>query len=222
MPVAQTHPLVTTRHTHVLSVITHNMSDNPLQAIFSSRSLVRVLSVFLLNPQRSYYQQELLRDTGGALRPLQLALDKLVGADLVTVRRDGRQVYYRANTLNPVFGDLKSLFEKSFALADIMRDALKPVAAEIDLAFIYGSVAADKERAGSDIDLFVVGAVSRKAVSNALGDAEARLRREISVSLYEPARFEAARLQDPFVLEVLSRPKTWLVGDEGELGELAS
>ena len=187
MPVAQVHPFVTARHTHMMSVITHHMSDTPLQAIFSSRTLVRALSVFLLDPQRSCYQQELLRETGGPLRPLQLALDKLVDADLITMRRDGRQVYYRANTLNPVFSDLRSLFEKSFALADVIRDALRPVTAEIRLAFVYGSIAADEQRGDSDIDVFVVGAVGRKAVSTALGEAETRLQREINVSLYEPA-----------------------------------
>jgi predicted nucleotidyltransferase len=209
-------------HTHHMSVITHTMSDNPLQSIFSSRTLVRALSVFLLDPDRSFYQQELLRETGGPLRPLQLVLEKLAGADLITARRDGRQVYYRANALNPVFGDLKSLFEKSFAIGDVVRDALEPQRPMIRLAFIYGSVASGELRAASDIDLFVVGMASRKAIASCLGDAETMLRREINVSLYEPGRFaDAVRLGDPFVLDVMSRPKTWLVGDEDGLGALA-
>ena len=222
MPVAQASHQVSTGHTYVVSVITHTMSENPLQLIFSSRTLVRALSVFLLDPDRSVYQQELLRETGGQLRPLQLALEKLAGADLITTRRDGRQVYYRANARNPVFSDLKSLFEKSFALGDVVRAALEPVTTQIRLAFIYGSVASGEVRTTSDIDLFVLGTASRKTIATALGDAETRLRREINVSLYEPERFtEAVRLEDPFVLDVLSRPKTWLVGDEDELGEVA-
>jgi len=210
-----------TRHTYMVSVITHTMSENPLQAIFSSRTLVRALSVFLLDPERSYYQQELLRETGGPLRPLQLALEKLATADLITTRRDGRQVYYQVNRLNPVFGDLKSLFEKSFAVADVLRDALQPVSG-IRIAFIYGSVASGEARSASDVDVFVVGTASRKTIAAALGEAETRLRREINVSLYDPERFcEAVRLQNQFVLDVLSRPKTWLVGDEHGLGALA-
>lgn len=220
MPVAHASQVIT-RHTYMMSGITHIMSDNPLQAIFSSRTLVRALSVFLLAPDRSYYQQELLRETGGPLRPLQLALEKLVRADLITTRRDGRQIYYRANALSPVFGDLKSLFEKSFASADVVRDALLPVSAGIRVAFIYGSVASGEQRAASDVDLFVVGTASRKAIATALGDVESRLRREINVSLYEPERFtDAVRQQDPFVLGVLAGPKTWLVGDEHGLGSL--
>jgi predicted nucleotidyltransferase len=198
------------------------MSENPLQSIFSSWTLVRVLSVFLLDPERSYYQQELLRETGGPLRPVQLALEKLAGADLISTRRDGRQIYYRANSLNPVFDDLKSLFEKSFALADVVREALQPLGARIRIAFIYGSVASGDLRTASDIDVFVVGTATRKTIAMALGDTETRLRREINVTLYEPKRFtEAIKLDDPFVLHVLSRPKTWLVGDENGLEALA-
>jgi DNA-binding transcriptional ArsR family regulator len=205
-----------------MSGITHFMSENPLQSIFSSRTLVRALSVFLLDPERSVYQQELLREAGGQLRPLQLALEKLAMADLITTRRDGRQVYYRANALNPVFGDLKSLFEKSFAMGDVLRDALGLHGPKIRLAFIYGSAASGALRTSSDVDLFVIGTVSRKAMAASLGDAETMLRREINVSLYEPGRFaDAVHLGDPFVLDVMSRPKTWLVGDEDGLGALA-
>ncbi len=198
------------------------MSENPLQSIFSSRTLVRALSVFLLDPERTYYQQELLRLTGGPLRPLQLTLEKLAAADLITTRRNGRQVYYRANALNPVFGDLKSVFEKSFALSDVVRAALQPIAPEIRLAFLYGSAASYGLRTSSDVDLFVIGTTARKTIALALGDTESRLRREINVSLYDPERFaQAVRAADPFVLDVLSRSKTWLVGDEHGLAALA-
>jgi predicted nucleotidyltransferase len=225
MPVAQAsqaRQLAATGHTHKVSGITHHMSENPLQSIFSSRTLVRVLSIFVLSPERFYYQQELLRETGGPLRPLQLALQKLLAAELVSSRRDGRQIYYRANTLNPIFVDLKSLFEKSFALADVVRDALRAVAGGIDLAFIYGSVASGELRRDSDVDLFVVGMASRKTIAGALSDTEIRLQREINLSLYDPERFaEALRVADPFVHDVLLRPKTWLVGDEQGIGGLA-
>lgn len=222
MPALQTTRSLATGHTHHMSGITQNMSDNPLQSIFSSRTLVRALSVFVLDPERTIYQQELLRETGGQLRPLQLALEKLARADLIATRREGRQVYYRANALNPVFGDLKSLFEKSFAIGDVVRDALGPQGPEIRLAFIYGSAASGDLRTASDIDLFVIGAVSRKAIAAPLGEAETRLGREVNVSLYEPGRFaDAVRLRDPFVLDVMSRPKTWLVGDEDGLAAMA-
>lgn len=211
-----------TGHTHMMSVITHHMSDNPLLALFSSRSLVRLLSVLLMNPERSYYQQELVRKIGGPLRPTQLALDKLVRAGLVDVRRDGRQVYYRVVITHPAYPDLRTFFEKTFALGDVLRSALEPLADSVQLAFVYGSVAAGEQRASSDVDLLVVGSAGRRDIASALGETEAHLGREVNLSLYTPARLSAAiRDADPFVRDVLDGPKTWLVGGQDELERLA-
>jgi predicted nucleotidyltransferase len=198
------------------------MSDNPLNGLFSSKTLVRLLSVLLLNPDKAYYQQELVRITGGPLRPAQLALDKLTRADLVTKRTEGKQVYYQAETSHPAFGDLRSLFAKTFALADVLREALAPLGSEVDIAFVYGSHAAGEQRAGSDVDVFIVGSAGRRSLAVALGDVEAHLGREVNTVIYDRARFDAAVHDgDPFVSGVLSRPKIWVVGDESELGSMA-
>jgi predicted nucleotidyltransferase len=198
------------------------MSDNPLTGLFSSRTLVSLLTVFLMHPERAYYQQELVRTVAGPLRPVQLALEKLTSADLVTKRREGKQVYYQAQTLHPAFRDLQAVFLKTFAVADVLRDALEPMQDRIDVAFVFGSMAAADHRADSDVDLFVVGTAGRRDVSVALSDAEARLGREVNLNIYGRGRFEAAVAgDDPFVADVLSKPKIWVVGDPHALGGVA-
>ncbi len=184
--------------------------------------MVRLLSVFLLNPGVSYYQQELARMVGGPLRPVQLALDKLVAASLVRKRHEGRQVYYEAVPEHPAFVDLASLFKKTFALGDAIRDALADVRDKIDVAFVYGSVASGEEVPGSDIDVFVVGAVGRREVSAALAAEQKRLQREINISLYTPQRLAKVHASgDHYVADVLEGSKVWLIGDERELERLA-
>jgi predicted nucleotidyltransferase len=198
------------------------MSENPLIGIFASRSLVRLLSAFVAEPERAFYQQELVTLTGGSLRPVQLALDRLTGAGLVTKRRQGKQVYYRADTSNPAFGDLRSLFLKTFALADVLRDRLVPLTAEIDAAFVFGSVAAAEHGPQSDVDLAVVGRVGRKDLSAALGGAELQLGREINLVIYGRDRLRRlVRDGDEFVLDVLAKPKIWVIGDQSDLDRLA-
>ncbi|MCI0505127.1 MAG: nucleotidyltransferase domain-containing protein [Gammaproteobacteria bacterium] len=49
-----------------------------------------------------------------------------------------------------------AIVKKTFGIADVIRDALVPFDAEVELAFIYGSVARGEETASSDIDLMVV------------------------------------------------------------------
>lgn len=197
------------------------MSDNPLMGLFASKSLVRVLSVLLLNPEESYYQQQLVRAIGGPLRPIQLALARLTDAGVVSQRRDGRQVYYRAEVSHPAFADLRALFMKTFAVADVLRAALDPLDG-IESAFVHGSVASGEENVGSDIDLFVVGSVSRRALASALTSAQESLGREVNATVYDRIRLATAiHERNHFVLDVLSKPMIWVVGDRGELERFA-
>lgn len=213
---------VLTRQTHILRGMTHFMSDNPLMGLFASRTMVRLLTVFLANPDASYYQQELVELSGGTLRPVQLALDKLEEADLVRKQRRGKQVFYQVVASHPAYPALKTLFERTFALADVLRDALEPLGSGILAAFVYGSVAAAQERASSDVDVLIVGDVDRRGVATALARSDTRLSREVNTSLYSPDRFaDMVRLQDHFLLDVLAGPKIWLVGDESVLERLA-
>ena len=191
-----------------------------MTGLFASKSLVRLLSVLLLNPDESFYQQQLLRMTGGPLRPLQMALDKLTTAGIASKRRDGRQVYYRAETSHPAFADLRSLFMKTFALADVLRAALDPLDG-IESAFVHGSAASGEETASSDVDLFVVGTVSRRGLAAALSTAEKTLGREVNATMYDRERLASAiRERNHFVLDVLSKPKLWVMGDQHELERL--
>jgi hypothetical protein len=64
-----------------------------------------------------------------------------------------------------VFSDLRGLLFRTAGLLDFLADALKPLAAKVRMAFVYGSTAAGCEQRGSDIDLIVVGDVSHAALA---------------------------------------------------------
>jgi predicted nucleotidyltransferase len=94
------------------------------------------------------------------------------------------------------------------------------VAEQIDLAFIYGSVARGQETAGSDIDLMLVGSIGFDEAVCLLWPLQAELGREINPQLLSRQEF-AARAQEPFMRDVLSKPKIFVMGTEDELAEFA-
>jgi predicted nucleotidyltransferase len=100
----------------------------------------------------------------------------------------GNQVRYRANRDCPVFSELAGFFRKTTALADVLREALAPLANGIESAFMFGSVAQGKERITSDVDVFVVGSVSFTDVVKAFSQTHERLGREIN-PVVMPRRF---------------------------------
>jgi predicted nucleotidyltransferase len=131
-------------------------------------------------------------------------------------------VYYQANTESPVFPDLRGLLIKTAGLVDVLAQALKPVVAKLRTAFVYGSIAAGSEKSDSDIDLMVVGDVSPEDLALSLRRAREMLGRETNPTVYSPAEFDKKRaIQDPFLMQVLDKPRLFGLGNNNELGKVA-
>lgn len=173
--------------------------------------------MFLTHPTEEYYLRELARRTGQSLRAVQHELPRLERLELVLVRRQGRQKFYRANEQHPLFPELKRIVYKTAGLGDVLRDALAGIEG-IDAAFVYGSVAKGGERSGSDIDLMVVGDMDSDALYRAIRNAEKMLGREVSLATMGPNEWRGRLAsRDAFVADLLKTDKIFLAGDERAL-----
>ncbi len=91
----------------------------------------------------------------------------------------------------------------------------------LEVAFIFGSVARGAETQGSDIDVLIIGPVDFGAVIDALHPAQKRLVREVNPKVFSSREWKVkVRERDPFITDVLSKKKIFLVGDEHGLAEL--
>jgi predicted nucleotidyltransferase len=179
----------------------------------------RVLAVLFGTPDRSFYSNEVIALAQSGTGAVQRELAGLSDAGLLTVSKQGNQKHYQANANAPVFAELRGLVLKTMGLADVLRAALLPLAAQIDLAFVYGSVAKQQDTAHSDIDVMIVSlGLGYADVFGALESATATLGRKINPTLYTPADL-AKRIHsdNAFVTRVLQQPKIWLIGNEEQL-----
>lgn len=180
-----------------------------------------VLALLFGHTDRDYYLREIVRATGAGQGAVQRELGRLVLAGVVSRTRRGRQVYYRANADAPIFAELRSLVAKTAGVVDVIRRRLESLTDEVDVAFVYGSVARASEAPESDVDLFVIGDISPSAVYEALWPAREELGREIDARVFSP-REVRARLQneDHFIRSVMSEAKLFVIGDADALREL--
>ncbi len=118
--------------------------------------------------------------------------------------------------------DLRALVVKSLGVADSLRDAIGQVRSHVTLAFLFGSFAVGAVAADSDVDMLVVGSVTRRQLAAALAPQSQHLGREINPVIFTLDEFRT-RLRDHehFVEAVLAGPRIWLCGDEHTLAELA-
>ena len=193
-----------------------------LAQLFGSKARVTVLSLFLTHPDRDFYRREIGRLTGLLPRAVHRELARLTSIGILHREQRGNRVYVHINRSHPIYPELRVIFLKTVAVGDKIRGGLAG-AKGIDLAFIYGSVAANADTAESDIDLFIVGGATLSTISPVLSELEQSLGREINVSVY-PAAEVAGRFEekDPFIGTVFTEPKIFLIGTEEELRRMVT
>jgi DNA-binding MarR family transcriptional regulator len=74
-----------------------------------------------LNPERNVYLRELADDFQASPSHIKNELDQLKEADLVTSRKNGRQVLFSANRRHPVFNELHSMVKKDLGMDRILE-----------------------------------------------------------------------------------------------------
>lgn len=145
-----------------------------------------------------------------------------MAAGLVSRRQIGNQFLYQANLGSPLMPEMRILAAKLYGAQRLVTEVLTSVGPPgIELAFIYGSYAAGAARPDSDIDLFVIGTITRTKLAQLLKEVQERIGRSINGLAYQRSEV-GRRLQagDAFFLEVWAGPKTILVGTEDELPRL--
>lgn len=169
--------------------------------------LQRVLGATLLQPERSFTLQELLRLADSGRGSAQKQVDRLVEAGVLREdARRGRQRSIRANTEFALYPELLSIARKSFAVAEPLKEALEPFSGHITTAFVFGSVAKGTDSGHSDVDLIVVGNAPLLELSEALHKVGQSLLRPVNFSLYEPAEWAALVQTDPIMAQIAQGP----------------
>jgi len=188
------------------------MRKSPLDALLP-RSRRGILCVLLSGPAGGLHLSELARRLGVPPSSLQRELAGLCSAGILVSRRDGNRVTYAPDEDCPFLPELRGLIRKTAGLAEVQREALEPLRARIQVAFVYGSMARGAEASGSDVDLLVIGAVTPHEVSRALAASRSTLGREVNASMFTPEEFvQRVREKRAFPCHPLEGNKVFVLG----------
>ena len=178
----------------------------------------RVLGLLLLHPDEALHGREIARRTGLPSGTLTRELVRLAQVGLLRREKRGNQLLYSADRASPVFQELASILRKTSGVAEVLAGALAPAKSRIRFAFIYGSMARGQERAGSDVDLVVIGDIGFGEAVKLLHASQRVLGREVNPKVYSVKEWTAKRAaRDAFLRDVLGKPKIFVIGTEDEL-----
>lgn len=106
--------------------------SSELEVLFSSAARAQMLRLFLLNPDRQFYQREIERETGQPIRAVQREVKRLEEIDLLARSTEGNRVFYCLNPGFHLLAELTALIEKAAGVegAERMAAAVRSVPPE--------------------------------------------------------------------------------------------
>ncbi len=188
-----------------------------LAEILSSKIRAEIFRILFGVNDDALHLREIERRSGLTVGTVQQELKKLLSLDLIKRRKDGNRLYYQANKEHPLYRDIKNIVLKTSGLADVIKGALS-TSPDIKIAFVFGSIARHEEKAGSDVDLMVIGALGLRRLTGLLMGVSDQVGREINPHVLTEIEFLKRRKgKDHFITQVLEAPKIFITGSQNDL-----
>lgn len=160
---------------------------NILSGLISSKTRIKLLVRFFLNPDSRSYLRELAGEFHLSTNAVREELNQLTRANLLTSEKDGRQILYSANPKHPLFPELKSMITKAVGLDQII-DSIIHRLGNLEKAYLIDDYAEGKDT--GIVDLLLVGDIDQYHLSDLSRKTERYIERKIRSLVLSKAEFE--------------------------------
>ncbi len=130
-----------------------------LSSLITSKTRIKLLMKFFLNPNTRGYLRELATEFGESTNSIRVELNRLSDANLLTSEQSGRTIEYFANKDHSMFGELQSLVQKYMGMDQII-DKLVVKLGKVESAFLIGDYARGID--SGLIDIVLVGDINKR------------------------------------------------------------
>ncbi len=182
--------------------------------LITSKSRVRVLSVFLSNPLEMFHVRELVRRTNDEINAVRRELLFLEKKGVLTKEARANRIYYALSKNYPFYFDLLQLGSKTLGLGnDIIKNRAK--IGKIKYAMFSGTFIKRTKKEKDAIDLLIIGTIVLPELAVLVRNEERRLSCEINYTAMSEDEFGFRKKKsDPFILSILLGSRVMLIGDE--------
>ena len=167
---------------------TRNRESDPLlDSLITSKTRIKLLLKFFLNPGTRAYLRGLATEFGESTNAIRVELNRLTEAKILKSVHSGRTVQYRANKKHSFYKDMQSVVKKYVGL-DKLAEELIARLGDIRAAYVIGDYAK-----GSDsglIDLVLVGQVDDEKLKEMTTKTEKLINRKIRTLVLNPSDLE--------------------------------
>jgi len=147
-----------------------------IDSLITSKTRVKLLIKFFLNPNTQAYLRELETEFNISTNSIRVELKNLSKAKLLSSRNSGRTIKYRANTKHVLFDEIHSLVEKYIGIDQVIEKLVKKLG-DVESAYLVGDYAR-----GTDsglIDVVLVGNINMKELNRIANQRGKEISRKI-------------------------------------------
>ena len=181
--------------------------DNLFTGIISSKTRIKLLIRFFLNPNTRSYLRELAKEFDVSTNSVREELNQLTKTDILKSEKNGRQVYYTANTKHPLFPELRSMVSKVIGIDQVI-DGVASRLGDLELAYLIDDYAEGKDT--GIIDLLLVGNIDHYHLNDLSRKTERYIKRKIRSLVLARDEFERMKPQ-------LQQKPQFLVWEKSEI-----
>lgn len=188
---------------------------------FTKNGKGEILNFFFKNPDGVYYFREIAKNLNKEPAYCQRYLDGLVNDGILQDERKGNMRFFKLNKNHSLYEELKSIISKTIGAEHHLKGIMNEFE-EIECAFVFGSIAKNREAAGSDIDLMIIGNPDPDLLTEKIVEMERTLGREINYHVYNKEEI-AKRLKenDGFFVNIFNNQMIILKGNVNDYADLA-
>lgn len=176
-----------------------------------------LLSFFFKDPDKEYYLTEIARNLNKEASYFQRHLDGFVKDGILLDERKGNLRFFKLNKNYPLYEDIKKIISKTLGIEFKLKDLVNALNG-VEIAFIFGSIAKNKENTNSDIDLMLIGEeVDQDILIDKVRVLENELNREINYHIYgKEELIKKIKENNSFIINIISEPIISLKGNSNE------
>ena len=159
-----------------------------LAGLITSKTRINLLVRFFFNPGTKAYLRELSKDLNVSTNAVREELNQLTKTKLLMSEKNGRNVYYTANSKHPLFPELKSMVSKVMGLDQVIESIITRLG-DLDKAYIIDDYAEGKDT--GIIDLVLVGNIDQYHLNDLSRKTERYIKRKIRSLVLTRQEFKA-------------------------------
>ena len=184
-----------------------------IEQLFGSKTRVKLLQLFMSNPNRAFYVREITRKIDEQINSVRRELANLLSIGIISSEESENKLYYEVNQKYPHYKALRSIFtnKKAMAKSEVklpeggVAGKLSGLGS-VELAVMTGRFTRDDK---PGVDLLIVGDVNRTKLAKLMEELSQEEGHEIDYALFDPDEFDyRLSVKDRFVANVLEAKKT--------------